>query len=91
MECFNVVGIGAVKISVCLCLLRVVDKARRKLTRFLVFLIFFVAISHVGLALSFFLYCVPIQALWNPNSNGNCNSTPVAITVAVYIGFSKPS
>ena len=56
-EAINVMGIGLVKVSVCLCLIRIVDKARRRITQFLWFLLAFVAFTHLALALVFFLHC----------------------------------
>ena len=44
----NVIGIGLVKISVCLCVLRVIDKVGRMLSRFLWVIITFVSVSHLA-------------------------------------------
>ena len=55
-EAIHVIGIGLAKISVCLCLIRVVDRARRRISQFLWFLLAFIAFTHMALALVFFLH-----------------------------------
>ena len=42
----NNIGIGLVKISVCLCVLRVIDRAGKLLSRFLWVMIAFITASH---------------------------------------------
>ena len=42
----NILGIGLVKVSVCLCILRVIDKVGKALSRFLHLMIAFVSVSH---------------------------------------------
>ncbi len=44
----NIIGIGLVKISVCLCVLRVIDKVGMILSRFLWVVIAFVSASHLA-------------------------------------------
>lgn len=44
----NIIGIGLVKISVCLCVLRVIDKVGKMLSRFLWVIIAFVSTSHLA-------------------------------------------
>lgn len=85
-EALNVFGIGVVKISVCLALLRVVERARRGITLFLWFLLVFVAVTHLALAMLFFLHCRPLAALWNPEVHGPCLSTHTTV-LAGYVGF----
>ena len=85
-EPLNVLGIGMVKISVCLALLRVVERARRGITMFLRSLLAFVAVTHLALAMILFLHCVPLAALWNPEVHGSCLSTHSTV-LAGYIGF----
>ena len=85
-EGINVLGIGVVKISVCLTLLRVVERARRGITLFLWFLLIFVAVTHLALAMLFFLHCRPLAALWNMEVHGSCLSTHTTV-LAGYIGF----
>lgn len=44
----NIFGIGLVKISVCLCVLRVINKVGNFLSRFLYVMIVFVSASHLA-------------------------------------------
>ena len=44
----NILGIGLVKISVCLCVLRVINKVGKVLSRFLYVMIAFVSASHLA-------------------------------------------
>ncbi|KAL8716908.1 MAG: hypothetical protein Q9225_005794 [Loekoesia sp. 1 TL-2023] len=76
----NVLGIGLVKISVCLCVLRLIDRARRRLSQFLWVLIAFVAASHFAQVLVFLLQCRPLKAMWNPRVKGTCFSAHVVYT-----------
>ena len=85
-EAVNVIGIGVVKISVCLTLLRVVERGRRRISQFLWILLVFVAVTHLALAMLFFLHCRPLAALWNPQVHGSCLSTNTTV-LAGYIGF----
>lgn len=86
----NVIGIGVVKISVCLCLIRVVDKARKRISQFLWFLIAFIIVTHLELALVCSLHCIPLAALWNHQVQGQCMSTHTTV-LAGYVGFGKHS
>ena len=85
-EGLNVIGIGVDKISVCLALLRVVERARRGITLFLWSLLVLVGTTHLALAMLFFLHCRPLARLWNPKINGSCMSTHTTI-LAGYVGF----
>ena len=85
-EALNVIGIGVVKISVCLTLLRVVDRGRRRISQFLWCLLVFVAVTHLALAMLFFLHCRPLAVLWNPKVHGSCLSTQTTV-LAGYVGF----
>lgn len=76
----NVIGIGFVKISVCLCVLRIIDRARQRLSQFLWILIAFVATSHFVQMLIFLIQCRPMQAIWDPNVKGTCFSPHVTYT-----------
>ncbi|KAL8871613.1 MAG: hypothetical protein Q9174_002592 [Haloplaca sp. 1 TL-2023] len=79
-QVFNVIGIGLVKISVCFCVLRLIDRARRRLSQFLWVLIAFVAASHFVQALIFLVQCRPLSALWDPNVEGKCFSSRITYT-----------
>lgn len=84
----NVLGIGLVKISVCLCVLRLIDRARRRLSQFLWVLVAFVAASHSVQVLIFLLQCRPLNALWDPKVKGTCFSAHVVYT-AGYTNYGK--
>ena len=71
-EGFSIIGIGVVKISVCLTLLRVVELARRRTAQFLWCLLIFVGITHSGLGMMYFLRCRPLTAVSDPQSRGSC-------------------
>jgi len=85
-KALNVIGIGVVKISVCLTLLRVIERARRRISQFFWTLLVFIAVTHLALAMLFFLHCRPLAALWNPQIHGSCLSTHTTV-LAGYIGF----
>ncbi|KAI4205260.1 MAG: hypothetical protein LQ350_000582 [Teloschistes chrysophthalmus] len=76
----NVIGIGFVKVSVCLCVLRIIDRTRRRLAQFLWLLIAVVAASHLAQVLIFLLQCRPIQTMWDPTVKGTCFSARVTYT-----------
>ena len=84
----NIFGIGLVKISVCLCVLRLIDRARKKLTVFLWVLITFCVVSHVAQVVLFVIQCRPMSAIWNSHINGQCFSAHV-VYLAGYIGFGR--
>ena len=85
-EGLSVFGIGVVKISICLTLLRVVERARRGITLFLWSLLVVVATTHLALAMICFLHCIPLARLWNPEVKGSCMSTQTTV-MAGYVGF----
>ena len=87
-DSLNLIGIGIVKISVCFCLLRVVEIARRTIARFLWTLLIIVGVTHLVLALIFFFHCAPLAALSNPSLTVACDSSR-ALFVIGYIGFSE--
>ncbi|CAF9921835.1 MAG: hypothetical protein ALECFALPRED_001892 [Alectoria fallacina] len=85
-EALSVFGIGVVKVSVCLALLRVVDRARRGITLVLRSLLVFIAVTHLALAMLFFLHFRPLAALWNAKVHGSCLATHTTV-LAEYVGF----
>lgn len=76
----SVLGIGMAKVSVCLLVLRVVDKAAIKFSRFLWAMIAFVAVLHLTEALMILFSCIPIEALWDSNIEGKCNAVGIRFT-----------
>ncbi len=84
----NVIGIGLVKVSVCLCVLRLIDRARKQLNLFLWILIAFVSASHFAQVILFLVQCRPMSTIWDPRIPGKCFS-PHVTYLAGYIGFGK--
>lgn len=82
----NNIGIGLVKISVCLCVLRVIDRVGKWLSRFLWVLIAFVTASHFVQVMLFLLQCRPMAAIWDTSIHGQCFSSHVTYLVG-YVGF----
>ena len=85
-QIFNVIGIGLAKISVCLCVLRIIGWTRKYLATFLWVVIAFCAASHSAQVMLFLLQCRPMAAMWNPKIHGTCFS-PHITYLAGYIGF----
>lgn len=87
-QIFNIAGIGLVKISVCLHILRIVDRARRDISIFLRLLILITFLSHLAQILLFCVQCRPMPAIWNPQQypNAKCFSSHITY-LAGYIGF----
>ena len=85
-EGFNIIGIGFIKISMCLTLLRIVELARRRTAQFLWSLLIFVGITHFGLGMMYFLHCRPLTAEGEPQSRASCLPTRILI-LAGYLIF----
>lgn len=87
-QIFNIAGIGLVKVSVCLHILRIVDRARRDISIFLRLLILVTFLSHMAQILLFCVQCRPMPAIWNPQQypHAKCFSSHITY-LAGYIGF----
>lgn len=85
-QVFNIIGIGLAKISVCLCVLRIIGRTRKHLATFLWVIIIFCAASHFAQVMLFLVQCRPMAAIWNPHIHGKCFS-PHVTYLAGYIGF----
>ena len=85
-QIFNNIGIGLAKISVCLCVLRIIGWTRKHLATFLWVVIAFCAASHFAQVMLFLVQCRPMAAIWNPHIHGKCFS-PHITYLAGYIGF----
>jgi len=85
-QIWNIVGIGLAKISVCLCVLRIIDRTRNALAVFLWVVIAFVSASHLSQVILFIVQCRPMAAIWNPHIHGKCFSSHITY-LAGYIGF----
>ena len=82
----NNIGICLVKISVCLCVLRVIDRISRTLRIFIWTLIAFISASHFGQVMLFLVECFPLAAVWDASVKGQC-LTEHQVYIAGYIGF----
>ena len=89
---FSQIGIsttlGLMKISVCLFVLRVVDKARKSIARAIWLLIYFVALTHILQVIMYLVQCRPLEALWSTKVKGQCFSTHIVYMVA-YLNYGK--
>ena len=83
-EGFNILGIGLIKISMCLTLLRIVELARRRTTQFLWSLLIFVGITHSVLGMIYFIECRPLSAVRGPQRSVSCLAAQI-INSAGYI------
>ncbi len=84
----DVVGVGLVKISVCLCVLRVLERATKKLALCIWVLIVFIVAIHLTQLILFLTQCRPMKAIWMPQIHGQCFSLHVTY-LAGYIRFGK--
>lgn len=74
LQLTNVIGIGLAKVSVCVLVLRVIDKAAVKFSRFIWAVIVFVSAVHLAEAIAILVQCIPLEARWNPNIKGKCGN-----------------
>lgn len=86
----HIACLGLVKISLCLCVLRVIDRVERRIASFLWVNIALVGAVHVAQLAMLLAECRPLNALWNPMIHGRCYSPDTAYTTT-YIAFSKMS
>ncbi|MCJ1481776.1 hypothetical protein MMC06_001935 [Schaereria dolodes] len=87
-QIIETVALMLVKLSVCLLLLRVIEKTSRRMTQFLYVLMVFIVALHI---VPFFLYvlqCRPLRAVWDPLVQGKCYSLHLVYRAAyVAIGL----
>lgn len=72
LQLANVIGTGLAKASVCVLVLRVIDRAAVRFSRFLWALIVFVAVVHLAEVILVLVQCIPLEARWNPKVKGKC-------------------
>ena len=82
------VTLGLLKISFCLFVLRVVDKARKGIAKAIWLLIYFVALTHILQVIMYLVQCRPLAALWDTKVKGRCFSTHIVYTIA-YLNYGK--
>lgn len=90
-----VIGTCLVKISVCIFILRFIDRTRRLMRYFIYVLMGFLIVSTFSLVVALLAQCRPLKALYVFEISGKCYSKNVSIAVA-YVqagGYSltKPS
>lgn len=89
-QALHIACLGLVKISVCLCVLRVIDRVERRIAAFLWVNIALVGAIHVAQLAMLLAECRPLSALWDPRVHGRCYSPNTTYTTT-YIAFSKIS
>ena len=82
------ITLGLMKISVCLFVLRVVDKARKGIAKAIWLLIYFIALTHILQVIMYVVQCRPLAALWDIKVRGQCFSTHIVYTIA-YLNYGK--
>ena len=87
-QALHIVCLGLVKISLCLCILRVIDRVERRIATFLWANIAVVGTVHVAQLAMLLAECRPLNALWDLNVHGSCYS-PNTAYITTYIAFSK--
>ncbi|KAL8952924.1 MAG: hypothetical protein Q9222_001183 [Ikaeria aurantiellina] len=86
------IGTCFVKISVCIFILRFINKTRRMMRHFIYVLMSFLIVSTLGLVVALLAQCRPLNALYILNIEGKCYSKNVSIIVAyVQAGGITPS
>ena len=84
----DVVGVGLVKLSVCLSVLRVLERASKNLARCIWVLIAFIVAIHLTQLVLFLTQCLPMTLIWEPQMHGKCFSLHVTY-LAGYIRFGR--
>lgn len=85
-----VIGTCFVKISVCVFILRFINKTRRFMRYFIYILMGFLIISTICLVVALLAQCRPLRALYDFEIKGKCYSKDVSMAVAyVQAGTSR--
>ena len=77
-----VIGTCFVKISVCISILRLIDKTRHGVRYFIYVVMGFLIASTLGLVIALLAQCRPLNALYDLSIKGKCYSKDVSIAVA---------
>ena len=86
----HITCLGLVKVSLCLCVLRVIDRVERRIATFLWVNIALVSVVHVAQLAMLLAECRPLGALWDSSVHGKCFS-PSTTYITTYVAFSKTS
>lgn len=89
-QALNITCLGLVKVSLCLCVLRVIDRVERRIATFLWVNIALVGAIHIAQLAMVLAECRPLNALWDLRVHGRCYSPNTAYTTT-YVAFSKTS
>ena len=81
-----VIGTCFVKISVCIFILRFINKTRRSMRYFIYILMGFLIVSTLSLVIALLAQCRPLKALYDFDIKGKCYSKNVSIAIAYVQG-----
>lgn len=86
-----VISLGASKISICLLLLRILDRTRNKFKRYfpygIIVISVAVAVPSAGYTLG---QCQPLKKLWNPSTPGHCQDPSKYVKFGYANGGQQP-
>ena len=89
-QALHIACLGLVKVSLCLCVLRVIDRVERRISTFLWVNIALVGATHAAQLAMLLAECRPLNALWDLGVHGTCYS-PDTTYITTYVAFSKIS
>ncbi|KAM0801139.1 hypothetical protein BDR22DRAFT_888807 [Usnea florida] len=75
-----------VKVSVCLFILRFINKTRRSIRYFIYILLGFLIVSTLSLVIALLAQCRPLKALYDFDIKGKCYSKNVSVAIAYIQG-----
>ena len=84
----RIISLGLVKVSLCLYVLRVIDRVERRIAIFLRVNIVLLGTVHVAQLAMLLAQCRPLNALWDLSVHGRCYSPPTT-NITTYIAFGK--
>jgi len=74
------------KLSVCIFILRFINRTRKNLHYFIYILMAFLIVSTIALVITLLVQCVPLSALYRPGVKGRCFPKHVLYSVAYVQG-----
>lgn len=77
-----VIGTCLVKISVCISILRFINRTQQSVRKFIYVIMGFLMFSTVALVIALLAQCRPLRALYDLNVKGSCYSKNVSIAIA---------
>ena len=85
-----VIATCLIKLSVCIFVLRFINRTRKRLQYCIYILMAFMIVSTVGLVIALLVQCRPVAALYDPHVKGKCYSKHVLFSVAYVQGGKSP-